>query len=59
MDAESAYGTLVAIKVEYWEVDLRETVKQAGGIWRPRQRLWEISDTEVARLGLESRVVAY
>ena len=37
---------------------LRERVKTAGGIWRPRQRLWEVDWKTVRELGLQSRVVA-
>jgi hypothetical protein len=47
----------LAIKVEYWETELREKVKAAGGIWRPRQKLWEMSYDDVVALSLESRVV--
>jgi hypothetical protein len=48
----------MAVRVEYWESELREQVKQAGGIWRPRQKVWEMSYGQVVALGLESRVVA-
>jgi hypothetical protein len=47
----------LAIKVEYWETELREKVKASGGIWRPRQKLWEMSYDDVVALSLESRVV--
>jgi hypothetical protein len=36
---------------------VRQAVKAAGGIWRPRQRLWEVSWATVVALGLENRVV--
>jgi hypothetical protein len=48
----------LGIRVEYWETDVREAVKAAGGIWRPRQRLWELRYEDVVALGFESRVVA-
>jgi hypothetical protein len=48
----------LAIRVEYWETELRNKVKEAGGIWRPRHKLWELSYEEVVALGMESRVVA-
>jgi len=48
---------LVGVRVEYDETALRHAVKTAGGIWRPRQRLWELSWEAVRILGLGSRVV--
>lgn len=39
------------------ETDLRIAVKKAGGIWRPRQKLWEISWDVVHVLGIGHRVV--
>lgn len=48
----------LAVRVEYWETDLRHQVKKAGGIWRPRPKLWELGYEDVVALGLESRVVA-
>ena len=47
----------IGLRVEYWEVDVREKIKAAGGIWRPRQKLWEMRYEDVIALGLESRVV--
>ncbi len=48
----------LGVRVEYRESELREKVKAAGGIWRPRQKLWQLSYEAVVALGLESRVVA-
>ena len=48
----------LGIRVEYSETDLRERVKAAGGIWRPRQKLWELRYEDIVALGLESRIVA-
>lgn len=48
----------LAVRVGYWETELREKVKAAGGIWRPQHKLWEMRYEDVAALGLESRVVA-
>lgn len=47
----------LGLRIEYWETDLREKVKQAGGMWRPRQKLWELPYSDVVSMGLESRVV--
>jgi len=46
------------VKIEYWETGLRDRAKAAGGIWRPRQRLWQLSHRDIVELGLESRIVA-
>jgi hypothetical protein len=32
----------VAVRIGYSETTLRERIKTAGGIWRHRQRLWEV-----------------
>ena len=47
----------LGVRVDYWETEVRDKVKAAGGIWRPRQKLWEMSYEDVVALGLESRVV--
>jgi hypothetical protein len=51
-------GQRLGVRVEYCESELREKVKAAGGICRPRQKLWELPYEAVVALGLESRVVA-
>ena len=48
---------MVAVRIGYSETTLREHIKNAGGIWRPRQRLWEIDRKTVRDLGLQSRVI--
>jgi len=48
---------LVGVRVEYDETALSHAVKTAGGIWRPRQRLSELSWKAVRILGFGSRVV--
>jgi len=52
-----APADLVAIRIAFSETALRERVKSAGGIWRARQRLWEIDWKTVRELGLQQRVV--
>jgi hypothetical protein len=49
---------LLGVRVEYWETELREKVKAAGGIWRPRHELREMRYEDIVALGIESRVVA-
>ena len=48
---------LVGVRIDWKESELRAAVKRAGGIWRPRQRLWELSWEAVRTLGLHGRVV--
>lgn len=55
---QPSHPTVVAVRVEYGESDLRAKVKNAGGIWRPRHKLWEMRYDDVVALGLEDRVVA-
>jgi len=42
----------LGIRVEAYEKALRKKVKNAGGIWRPRQKLWELSYHQIVVLGL-------
>src|SRR5260221_8534221 len=48
---------MVGVAIAYGEADLRARIKAAGGIWRPRHRLWEVDWKTVRELGIESRVV--
>lgn len=48
---------MVAVRIAYTETELRERMKAAGAIWRPRHRLWEVDWKTVRELGLQARVV--
>jgi hypothetical protein len=48
---------MLGIRVVGYELELREQVKKAGGIWRPRQKLWELPYGQIMALGLEDRIV--
>jgi hypothetical protein len=48
---------LVAVRIAFSETALRERIKAAGAIWRPRHRLWEVDWKTVVELGLQGRVV--
>ena len=48
---------LVGVAIAYRETELRERIKTAGAIWRPRHRLWEVDWKTVRELGIEDRVV--
>lgn len=47
----------VGVRIAFSETGLRERVKNAGGIWRPRHRLWEVDWETVRKFGLHDRVV--
>ena len=49
---------LVAVRIGWNETDLRAAVKKTGAIWRPRQKLWEMSWDAVRVLGIQHRVVS-
>jgi len=49
---------MVAVRIGFVETALREQIKAAGGIWRHKQRLWEVDWKTVRELGLQARVVA-
>ena len=48
---------LVGVAIAYREGELRARIKAAGGVWRPRHRLWEIDWKTVRELGIEDRVI--
>jgi len=50
-------GDMVAVRIAYSETELRERIKAAGGIWRHRQKLWEVDWKTVRELDLQARVV--
>ncbi|MCH7695387.1 MAG: hypothetical protein IIB73_03700 [Proteobacteria bacterium] len=47
----------LGIRVAGYEKAIRKKVKQAGGIWRPRQKLWELPYGQIIALELENRIV--
>ncbi len=48
----------LGIQVAGYETNIRNQVKRAGGIRRPRQQSWKLSDSQILKLGLESRTVS-
>jgi hypothetical protein len=48
---------IVALRVAFTDVAVRERVKQAGGTWSPEQRIWRLRYDRVAALGLTARIV--
>jgi len=47
---------IVAVRIAYQEAELRERAKRLGAVWRPAQKLWEISWRDAKRLGISDRV---
>lgn len=46
---------IVAVPIAYAEADLRERAKRLGAVWRPAQRLWEMTWLDAKRLGIAGR----
>lgn len=47
---------IVAVRIRYHETELRERAKRLGGIWRPTQKVWELTWADARRLGIADRV---
>ncbi|MFY9316439.1 MAG: hypothetical protein WAO95_12885 [Burkholderiales bacterium] len=48
---------VVHVRIAYGERDLRERAKRLGALWRPAQKLWEITWRDAKRLEISHRVV--
>ena len=47
---------IVAVRIAWNETELRERSKRLGAVWRPTQKLWEISYGDAKRLGIAERI---
>jgi uncharacterized protein (DUF111 family) len=47
---------IVAVRIAFQEVELRDRAKRLGAVWRPVQKLWEITWRDAKRLGITDRV---
>jgi len=47
---------IVAVRIAYGELELRERAKRLGAVWRPAQKVWEISWRHAKRLGIAERL---
>lgn len=45
------------VRVAYNETELRNRVKNAGGVWDATRKLWSVPAQAVKVLGLEKRVI--
>ena len=52
-----AADAMVGVRVGFAEVELRAQVKQAGGKWNRRRKVWELRYEHVVALKLEARIV--
>jgi hypothetical protein len=50
-----AGDSIVGLRIDWREIELRSKVKQAGGKWNPKRRVWEMRYDRVVELGLEGR----
>lgn len=48
---------IIAVRIAFHETDLRERAKRLGAVWRPAQRIWEITWRDAKRLGIADRIV--
>ncbi len=47
---------IVAVRIAFHKADLRERAKRLGAVWRPAQKLWELTWLDAKRLGVADRV---
>jgi hypothetical protein len=52
-----AHDQIVALRVAFAEVAVRDRVKHAGATWNPEGRVWQLRYDRVVALGLDSRIV--
>ena len=50
-------STMVSVRVGYEEVSLRGQIKQAGGKWRARTKVWRIPYLKAIAIGLSDRLL--
>jgi hypothetical protein len=47
---------IVIVRIPYREAELRERAKRLGAVWRPAQKIWEVTWRNAKRLGIADRV---
>jgi len=52
-----AHDQIVGLRVAFAEVAVRDRVTQAGGVWTPERRVWQLRYDRAVALGLNSRIV--
>jgi hypothetical protein len=46
---------IVAVRIGYHEIDLRQRAKRLGAVWRPAQKVWELKWRDLKQLGIADR----
>ena len=49
----------VGLRLRFEETELRHRVREAGGQWDPRRKLWWLTWSQALRIGLADRVAAW
>ena len=47
---------IVAVRIAFHETDLRQRARRLGALWRPQQKVWELTWLSAKRLGISDRV---
>ena len=47
---------IVAVRIHFHEAGLRARAKALGGVWRPAQKVWELTWDAARKLGIADRV---
>lgn len=47
---------IVAVRIHFHEAELRARAKALGGVWRPAQKIWELTWDAVRKLGIADRL---
>jgi hypothetical protein len=55
--ASGEESTPLWVRVHWNETLLRQRIKAAGGVWRPREKLWQVTSEIVRTLRLRDRLV--
>lgn len=48
--------SLVAVKIEGYETELRKKIKSSGGTWKPEQKLWYVKYGNIKGTPLEKHI---
>ena len=52
-----AHDQIVGLRIPFADVAVRGRVKEAGGMWNPERRVWELRYDRAIALGPEDRIV--
>jgi hypothetical protein len=49
--------SMVGVRIEFDELEIREKARNAGGRWSKNEHLWKLPFKSVKKLGLQNRIV--